>query len=267
MASPPLWRCSVPRIFLSGNWPHSIGAIILWDRILPIFTVSLILNFVAAIGLLVREYYTTVEPRMRPQLKFWLFGMGVALPPGLTNLLPAYGIRFYPLGNLASVLWAGIVGYAIVRHRLMDIDVVVAKGLAYIGVSVIVIGPIGCIFLFLQDWAFGGVHYDFSAAVMVLFFAVGVLFPRLQIVTEKRLGRSLFRTRYEARAALDALAGEVVRVLDRQRLLGSSASGSVTRSRSTEWLYTYLMASPVHLPSSMLSVLSRLWESWIVIAG
>ena len=185
-----------------------------------IFTVSLILNFVAAAGLLVREYYTTVEPRMRLQLKFWLFGMGIALPLGITNLLPAYGIRFYPLGNLASVFWAGIVGYAIVRHRLMDIDVVVAKGLAYLGVSVIIVGPIACIFLFLQDWAFGEVHYDFSAAVIVLFLAVGVLFPRLQIVTEKRLGRSLFRTKYEARAALDALAGEVVRVLDRQRLLG-----------------------------------------------
>src|SRR6185436_6216391 len=91
--------------------------------------------------LLVREYRTTTDPRMKLQLKFWLFGMAVALPLGLTNLLPIYGIRFYPLGNLASALWAGIVGYAIVRHRLMDIEVVVAKGLAYIGVSCLVVGP------------------------------------------------------------------------------------------------------------------------------
>lgn len=190
-----------------------------------IFTASLIFNFLAAIGLLVREYYTTLEPRMRLQLKFWLFGMGTALPLGLTNLLPAYGIRFYPLGNIASVLWAGIVGYAIVRHRLMDIDVVVAKGLAYVGVSVIVVGPIACIFLVLQDWAFGEIHYDFSAAMVVLFLVVGLLFPRLQAATERRVGRSLFRSKVAARAALDALASEVVRILDRERLLGVLCAG------------------------------------------
>ncbi|MBX3026194.1 GAF domain-containing protein [bacterium] len=184
-----------------------------------VFSLSVVFNFATSIVLLVREYYVTREPRMRLQLKFWLFGMGVAIPLGLTNLLPAYGIRLYPLGNVASVLWAGIVGYAIVRHRLMDIDVVVAKGLAYISVSVIVIGPISCIFLIIQDWAFGEIHYDFSATVVILFLAVGILFPYVRAATERRLGRSLFRTKFAARAALDALASQVIRILDRQRLL------------------------------------------------
>jgi signal transduction histidine kinase len=180
---------------------------------------SLFFNFLAALTLLVREYYTTTEPRMRLQLKFWLFGMGIAIPLGLTNLFPAYGIRFYPLGNIASVLWAAIVGYAIVRYRLMDIDVVVAKGLAYIGVTVMVIGPVTGVFLVLQQWAFGDLHYDFSAAVVVLFLCVGLLFPWLQATTEQRLGRSLFRSKYASRAALDALASEVLRILDRTQLL------------------------------------------------
>lgn len=185
-----------------------------------IFTISLILNFALSVGVLTREYYTTTDPRMRLQLKFWLFGMAVALPPGVTNLLPAYGIRFYPLGNLASVLWAAVVGYAIVRHRLMDIELVVAKGLAYVGVSVIVLGPVTAVFILLQDLAFGEVHYDFTAISIVLFALVGILFPRIQSLVERRLGRSLFRSKFAARAALESLAGEVVRVLDRQRLLG-----------------------------------------------
>lgn len=190
-----------------------------------IFSVSLILNFIAALVLVVREYLTTIDPRMRLQLKFWLFGMGVALPLGLTNLLPAYGIRFYPLGNLASVIWAAIVGYAIVRHRLMDIDVVVAKGLAYIGVSCAVIGPAVAIMLFCQIWAFGEIHYDFSAAIVVLFVAVAILFPALVSATEPRVGRSLFRSKFAARAALDALASDVVRIVDSQRLLSKLCAG------------------------------------------
>ena len=143
---------------------------------------------------------------MRLQLKFWLFGMAIAIPLGLTNLLPIYGIRFYPLGNLASVLWTGIVGYAIVRHRLMDIEVVVTKGLAYVGVGCLIIVPATSLFLILQRWAFGEVHYDFSAAVVVLFVGIGILFPRVQVAAERLLGRSLFRTKYASHAALDALA-------------------------------------------------------------
>lgn len=185
-----------------------------------IFTLSLIFNFVASIGILLIEYHTTRDARMRLQLKFWLFGMAVAVPLGMTNLLPAYGVRFYPLGNLASVLWAGIVGYAIVRHRLMDIELVVAKGLAYVGVSVVIIGPITGAFVLSQEVAFGEVHYDFTVVGILLFLAVGMLFPRVQAIAERRLGRSLFRSKFAARAALESLAGEVVRVLDRQRLLG-----------------------------------------------
>lgn len=204
-----------------------------------IFTVSLILNFSIAIAVVIREYITTVDPRMRLQLKFWLFGMGIALPLGLTNLLPAYGIRFYPLGNLASVIWAGIVGYAIVRHRLMDIDVVVAKGLAYLGVSGLVIGPATGIVMLLQHWVFGEVHYDFSAAVVVLFLAVAIIFPWLQSATERSVGRSLFRNKIAARAALESLASEVVRILDRKRLLEVLTSG-VAKAFSIERAAVYL---------------------------
>lgn len=193
---------------------YSVGS-----RLYDVFTVSLVVNFVAAASLLIREYATTNQPRMRLQLKFWLVGMAIALPLGLTNLLPAYGLRLYPLGNLGSALWASIVGYAIVRHRLMDIEIVVARGLAYVGVTLAIIGPVGVTSIALQYWAFGEVHYDFSTAIVVLFVFVAVLFPRLQVAAERRVGRSLFRTKFESHEALVGVASEVVRILDREKLL------------------------------------------------
>ena len=199
---------------------YSVGS-----RLYNVFTVSLVVNFVAAVSLLVREYVTTSQPRMRLQLKFWLFGMAIALPLGVTNLLPAYGLKVYPLGNLGSALWAGIVGYAIVRHRLMDIEIVVARGLAYVGVTVAIIGPVSVGAIALQYWAFGEIHYDFSAAIVILFILVAVLFPRLQVAAEGRVGRSLFRTKFESHEALAGVASEVVRILDRDKLLRFVSDG------------------------------------------
>ena len=145
------------------------------------FTVLVIANFASVFALLIYEYRTTPEPRMRLQLKFWLFGMAVALPLGLTNLLPAYGIPFYPLGNLGSAAWAGILAYAIVRHRLMDIEVVVSKGIAYLGVTVLLVGPGFFIALVMQRLALGRcttiflLHYcSFSSLWVCCFRSCGL---------------------------------------------------------------------------------------------
>jgi signal transduction histidine kinase len=183
-----------------------------------IFSVLAVVNFTVVLVLLAYEYRTTTEPRTRLQLKFWLFGLGVALPLGLTNLLPVYGVPFYPLGNLGSAAWAGIVAYAIARHRLMDIEVVVSKGIAYLGVTILLVGPAFAISLIMQQLAFGEVHYDFSAGLLGLLLAMGILFPIIRARTEVRVERSLFPEKQERRAALNALSRSVIRILDKERL-------------------------------------------------
>lgn len=184
-----------------------------------IFTALVLANFAAVFALLIYEYRTTTEARMRLQLKFWLFGMAIALPLGLTNLLPAYGIPVYPLGNLGSAAWAGIVAYAIVRHRLMDIEIVVSKGIAYFGVVILLIGPAFLIGVLMERVAFGEVHYDFSAGLLILLLATGVLFPFLRSRAEARVERSLFPQKQASRESLVAFARSVIRILDRDRLI------------------------------------------------
>src|SRR4030095_6086831 len=183
-----------------------------------LFTALVLINFISVFAFLTYEYRTTSEPRMRLQLKFWLVGLGIALPLGLTNLLPVYGIPIYPLGNLGSVAWAGIVAYAIVRHRLMDIEVVVSKGIAYLGVTLLVVGPAFVVAIIMQRLGFGEVHYDFSTGLLALLLSMGILFPWIRAKAEARVERSLFPEKHESRVTIDAFARSVIRILDRERL-------------------------------------------------
>jgi signal transduction histidine kinase len=193
---------------------YSVGTVLY-----HLFSGFVIINFLGSFALVIYEYRTTTEPRMRLQLQFWLVGLAVGLPLGLTNLFPIYGVPIYPLGNLGSAAWAAIVAYAIVRHRLMDIDVVITKGIAYAGVTVLLIGPAFAISLLLQRWAFDRIHYDFSFAMLVLLIAIGVAFPVLRSSTEAMLERSLFRQKQANRAKLTTFARSVVTILDRDRLI------------------------------------------------
>lgn len=184
-----------------------------------LFAVSVAVNAILSIGVLGHVYITTESPRMRLQLKFWLLGMVIALPMGITNILPSYGVPFYPLGNLGSVVWAAIVGYAIIRYRLMDIEIVVARLLSFVLTTMLIVVPVFLVSMVMQGVAFGEVHYDFSAALAALLTLVGVVFSSLRIGAERRLERVLFPARVESRSRLSALGAEVVRVLDRERLL------------------------------------------------
>src|SRR5204863_86996 len=60
-----------------------------------------------------------------------------------TNILPLYGVRIYPLGSLGNVFTMGIMAYAIARHRLMDVDYVVRKGVSFMLAATLVLVPGG----------------------------------------------------------------------------------------------------------------------------
>ncbi len=204
-----------------------------------LFPLLVLYTFILGIGYLAREYWTTDDTRIRQQLRFWILGFALSLPLGLTNLLPSYGIPVYPLGNLAVALWAGVVAYGIVRYRLMDIELVVAKSLAYVGASLVVVGPAAVVALVFQRRAFAEIHFDLSALLILLLLVVGLLFSRVRLSIESRLEKSLFPQKTESRSRLIDLAEEVVKILDRDRLL-EVVSTAVEAAFSLETLALYL---------------------------
>ena len=189
-----------------------------------VFTLLYLFNISIVLGLLIYDYRSSHDPRLRVQLRFWWLGAIIALPLGLTQLLPAYGIAIYPLGNIASAVWAGIVAYAIVRHRLMDTDVVITKGMAYAIVSLILVAPAFLLILWLERLSFAQIHPDFSFAVLLTLIAVGVLFPTLRLRAESRIERSLFGDKHHYRVALHDFTRSIVRILDRERLVRELAT-------------------------------------------
>lgn len=188
------------------------------------FAAHLMLNSLLALAVLVYDFRTTEDPRLRLELKFWLVGATVASALGATNFLPAYGIPVYPLGNLGSTAWVAIVGYAFARHRLMGVDVFVSKGAAFLLTAVIVIAPITLFLMLAHQALLGAVDADLAFVVVLALFAVAALFPVVQRIVEPSLHESLFPDRVAPRLALASFARSVTRILDRDRLVREVAA-------------------------------------------
>src|SRR5439155_16273373 len=67
----------------------------------------------------------------RNQFKYFFIGFALAYGTGSLDYLPIFNIDIYPYGNFGIMAYPIIMTYAIARYRIMDITMVIHKGLAY----------------------------------------------------------------------------------------------------------------------------------------
>jgi signal transduction histidine kinase len=121
--------------------------------IFPLFTVWWVLLVGYSHYQLYTMHRSTVGLRRR-QIEYFFIATAIGYAGGFLGYLPIFGLDLYPYGNFAIVLYPMIMTYAIVQYRLMDIAVVVNKGLAYGLVLVLILIPMYLAVFFTQHITF-----------------------------------------------------------------------------------------------------------------
>jgi signal transduction histidine kinase len=204
---------------VAGLSRHAWGWYIQPTRLYALMTALVAVDLPLALQRVWHAYRHPSSPRQRVQAKFWFLAALVQTPFVVTNLLPIYGINVYPLGSLGNVLTMSIMAYAIARHRLMDVDYVVRKGVSFVLAATLVLVPGG-----LGIWALAGsMEWQEPGVVvcgaMALALLAVVLVPALQDAFETRVQRAFFPEYYDYRRRLRELASALVHVLDRHALV------------------------------------------------
>jgi signal transduction histidine kinase len=204
---------------VSGLSRHAWGWYVQPTRLYSVMTALIVVDVPLALQRVWHAHRHPTSPRQRVQAKFWFLGALVQTPFIITNLLPIYGYNIYPLGSLGNVFTMAIMAYAIARHRLMDVDYVVRKGVSFTLATSLVLVPGGMGIWSLStsmDWPEPGVMV---CAAMALALVSVVLIPALQDALETRVQRALFPQYHDYRRRLRELAAALVHVLDRQALV------------------------------------------------
>ena len=168
--------------------------------------------------LLGREAAYSQSSRRRLQARMWLVGTLVAVPFGLTHLVLQPTVHLPPLGNIANSLYVAIIAYGIVRYRLLDIDLVMARGLAYAAVVSCLAAPTLLAVSLLQELTFGRIDNAFTLAILVISSAGWFFFPPLRQRIEHTIELSLLKRKHEYRSELASFSRAVLRIIDRERL-------------------------------------------------
>lgn len=175
--------------------------------------------FALLIGLsglnLIRGLIPSEDFYERNRIKYALLGLGAIVLGSLTNLVHALGA--YPLDIAANIVNALLLAYAIGRYQLLDISLVIRRGLVYsIPTTIIAIGYFLVILLaerLLRPFT------GYRVFVSVLVAAVtAIVFQPLRDSIQRVVDRLFFREKYNARLMLQELSELVAAILDVREL-------------------------------------------------
>ena len=153
----------------------------------------------------------------RKQLKWIVWGTGAGmLPFALIYALPYLsGVAPTPaleLSIVPMVLAPLSFAYAIVKYRLMDVEILFKRGLLFATLMAGIAAIFLAAFLVGTRWLGGGDQPLFIAVLSAIVAAL--LLPAFRPRTERFLDRLFYRERYDFRRAFANLAGEMNSQLD-----------------------------------------------------
>jgi len=101
---------------------------------------------------LVFQIYRRAGGVKRNQLRYFFVASLLGYSTGSLCYLPAFGVDVYPYGNFGIMLYPIIMTYAIGTHRLMDIQTVVHKTIAWAVMSSLLVLPTCAVLVLSQGW-------------------------------------------------------------------------------------------------------------------
>ena len=148
------------------------------------------------------------------QLRLLFLAEVVGWGGGFLNYPLWYDIPIRPYGNILVSVYTLIFAYAMVRYRLLDIEIVLKKSLIYALLLILLLLPCYLLVVWGQLSAFGSINYVFSILTLGLFILVGFFYPKLRFRTEEALERALFRKRVDYRETLLRSSRDMVSIVD-----------------------------------------------------
>jgi signal transduction histidine kinase len=174
----------------------------------PLFAGNVIGYLIATIYYFVLNYRRSTG-RARMQMLYLMTGVftfviSLALFDAVLPLLGIY--RFNLIGPATSLVFVLMTSYAIVRHQLLDIRIVIQRGVIYSVLISMIIGAYLFLLLLFQRYIYVARHYReaLSAGIIML---IGILtVPQIERYFQKITDRFFFKDRYQYAHAVELLS-------------------------------------------------------------
>ena len=167
------------------------------------------------------KYYKEQYGTKRTQSLYLLVGYFIGFLGGCIVLLPIYNVNIvYPMGNVTIVLYTITVTYAIIRHQLLDIEVIIRRTVVFAGLLASVFAILVLPTLLIQEYLFRGAHTGGKLLGMTLSGIIIILsLRRIENFLINITDKYLFQKKYNYKELLKTFTTEVLTVVNLNSLV------------------------------------------------
>jgi PAS domain S-box-containing protein len=172
------------------------------------------------------EYRRTEDMIVRQQLKWLRNGAFLGMGPYAAVYIIPYAMGAIPnhyqdWAVLSMVLVPLTLAYAIVRYRLMDVDILFRRGYAYTLATVSVLAAFYGIISFLGSLFLKSGNQPRMGQTVLVMLIAAFLFQPIRTWMQERLDKHFYRDRYDYRRTLVEFARELSAQMDLETMLAS----------------------------------------------
>ncbi|MEA3560694.1 MAG: ATP-binding protein, partial [Candidatus Omnitrophota bacterium] len=162
----------------------------------------------------------------RNQLRYILIATIVGWSGGATNYPLWFNIKFPPIGNILVSFYIVTVTYAIIKYRLMDVNVFIGKGFVYGSLLAIIAGSYFGLMLGADKVFSGFSGYNAAISHFLIFLLVITvlifILPKMRTKTERVIEKAIFKDRYAYRGTLKEFNKHMGFILSEDKLLSQT---------------------------------------------
>lgn len=211
-------------LIVSGFSQHYWGNYPLAGSLHPIYLCHLVVLFISTIYILINYIKTTCNSKKRNQAKYILVGF-IILSLSSLDFITNYGGSYYPLGYLPTTAFLLIIAYAIIKHQLMDIKIIIRKSLVY-STLITLITIIYFLSIYLLEHLFKEI-FGYKSLLISLLFAttITLIIIPLKNMIQNFFEKYLFQGSFVEIARQNELLRQEVLQTERLKSVAILASG------------------------------------------
>jgi len=176
------------------------------------------------------RYRRVSSPLQRQQTKWVVFGIAVPITvivlstvlyllfPALTSSSSFFPLVYNVFGTCWPLFFPLSFGFAMLRYRLWEIDVLINRTLVYGALTLILTGVYVGLVIGLQALLRGVISQDNSVAIVLSTLAIYILFQPLRRSIQRIIDQRFYRSKYDAAKTVAAFSATLRQEVDQDQL-------------------------------------------------
>ena len=186
-----------------------------------------------------------VSSELKLRLKYIIVASLVAFSASFIYFPTIFGINIPPLDNVILTIYTVIMAYAIVRHRLMDIEIIIKKGILYSVLMVAIIAEYSLLIFVGQYISQAALGANQLIATIITAFAIALGYKPLENFVTEATNQYFFKKQYDYQKTLK-LSSEVMNLLTDIDRLVKLTTRIVCRKMELAEASTLVLDEPNH---------------------